>query len=68
MSYIAMTSLYISAMSLKPTFMLTKAEKNHFSTELCMFCQEKIMVSKKVNKRHKTLNAFSQDFQMYWNY
>ena len=30
---------------------------------LCMFCQEKIVVPKKVDKRHKTLNVSSQDFQ-----
>ena len=50
-------------MSLKPTFILTKEEKNPFPTELCMFCQEKIVVSKKVDKRHKTLNVSCQDFQ-----
>ena len=44
-------------MSLKPTFILTKAEKKPFSTELCMFCQEKIVVPKKVDNRHKTLNV-----------
>ena len=28
-----------------------------------MFCQEKIVVPKKVDKRHKILNVSSQDFQ-----
>ena len=50
-------------MSLKPMFILAKAEKKPFSTELCMFCQEKIVVPKKVDKRHKTLNVSSQYFQ-----
>ena len=50
-------------MSLKPTSILTKAEKKPFSIELCMFCQEKIVVPKKVDKGHKTLNISSQDIQ-----
>ena len=50
-------------MTSKPPFTFTKAQKKLFSTELCMFCQEKIVVPKKVNKQHKTLNVSSQDFQ-----
>ena len=50
-------------MSLKPTFMLVKAEKKPFSTDLCMFCQEKIVVTKEVDKRHKTLNVSGKEFQ-----
>ena len=50
-------------MSLKTKFTLTKAEKTPFSTELCMFCQEKIVLPKKIDKRHKTLNVSSQDVQ-----
>ena len=50
-------------MSLKPTFMLAKAEKKPFSTELCMLCQEKIVVPKEVDKRHKTLNVSGKEFQ-----
>ena len=38
---------------------MKKAEKKPFSTELCMICQEKIVVPKKVDKRHKTLNVSS---------
>ena len=49
--------------SLKPTLILTKAEKKPFSKELCMFCQEKIAVPKKFDKQHKTLIVSSQDFQ-----
>ena len=45
---------------LKPTFI---EEKKSFSAELCMFYQEKIVVPKKIDKRQKTLNVFSQDFQ-----
>ena len=43
-------------MSLKPMFILTKAE-------LYIFFQEQFVVSKKVDKRHKNLNVSSQDFQ-----
>ena len=50
-------------MSLKPTFILTKAEKELFSTELCMFSHEKTVETKKVYKRHKTQNVSLQHFQ-----
>ena len=42
-------------MSLKPMFILTKAE-------LYIFFLEQFVVSKKVDKRHKNLNVSSQDF------
>ena len=44
-------------------FILTKGEKKPFSRELCMFCQEKNTVSKKVDRRYKTLSVSSHDFQ-----
>ena len=43
---------------------LTKAEKKAFSSsELYISCEEKFVVPKKVDKRHKNLNVSSQDFQ-----
>ena len=50
-------------MSLKHKVILTKAEKKPFSKELRVFCQEKIVVPKKDDKRHQTLNVSCQDFQ-----
>ena len=50
-------------MLLKPTGILTKAEKKPFSTELWVFCQEKTVMPMKDDKRHKTLNLSCQDFQ-----
>ena len=50
-------------MSFKPAFISTKAEKKSFSKKLCMFCQEKLALLKKVEKLHKTLNLSTQDYQ-----
>ena len=50
-------------MSLKPTFILMRAEKKPFSKELTTFCPEKMAVPKKIDECHKTLNVSSEDFQ-----
>ena len=58
------TDCYICAMSLKLTFILMKAEKKLFSTELCIILsRKKIAVPKKADKAHKTLNVSSKDFE-----
>ena len=51
-------------MSLRPMFILTIVEKKPFSTKQCIFGEEKYLVPKEVDKRHKTLNVANQYFQI----